>query len=149
MTIATHRVYSISIFALAVPCVIALTRGMKCQSVSHLVDIRMVYFREEAHFRRGHWVVLRQEELQLEHSPMVRRIDRTHYNDVEVALILLGRTRTDARRRVCHQPLRLLYDMYAPRQIPIHIRREREHMCRHQDCVSFRPLPTYEHDVYA
>lgn len=31
------------------------------------VDVWMIYFCEEANFRRCHWVFLRQEELQFEH----------------------------------------------------------------------------------
>lgn len=70
----------------------------------------MVDLGEEAHARRGHGVVLGEEELQAELAALVRAVPWALDLHVKVAQILLVRAGDDAGRGVCHQPLRLLDD---------------------------------------
>ena len=61
-----------------------------------------------SYFWCSHGIVLRQEELQLVHAPLVGRGRRSDDHDVEVAGILLAWRRRDARGWLREQALRLL-----------------------------------------
>lgn len=73
------------------------------------VDVRMVDAREEAHLRRRHRVVLRQEQLELELARRVRALLRSKNHHAEEARVRLRRHRADARHRLVLEPLRLLF----------------------------------------
>jgi hypothetical protein len=61
-----------------------------------------------AHLGRSHGVLLGEEELQLKHAALVRRVLRPADHHAEVPQVVLLRLRADARRRLRQQPLRLL-----------------------------------------
>ena len=59
-------------------------------------------------FRSAHWILFREEELELELSTLEWRVTRAIDDDVEVAQVVVVRDGRDAGRRVCDEALRFL-----------------------------------------
>lgn len=72
------------------------------------VNVWVIDTCDEAHLRRRHRVVLRQEELQLEEAALERGVLRAGDDDVKVACVVLVGHGADAGHRLLHEAQRLL-----------------------------------------
>eukprot|EP00982_Pelagococcus_subviridis_P010038 30962-Pelagococcus_subviridis.AAC.9 len=73
-----------------------------------VVYVRVVDLRQEPHLRRGHRVLLREEQLELEDAALVRGVSRAADHDAEVPQVVLLRLRADPGRGLAQEALGLL-----------------------------------------